>query len=709
MKMIIMAVQKKKYERKADKGRMPGKPVFTFHESPTSLTMKQLLILLFSILSVTIFAYLPSLNNSFVLWDDPAYTYENPLLKDFNFEKVFSLSSSYLSNYHPLTLLWLRGETILFPKGDPNVYNGFSPFWFHLNNLLLHFLNTILVFFVIYELLGRKDWKTAAVTSLFFGIHPMHVESVAWVSELKDVLYTAFFLGSAWLYIHYIKNKKFKLLAAVFGLFLLSCLAKGQAVTLPLLFLLFDYYTGRKFDKTAILEKVPFFATSLIFGIIAIKAQAAWGSIDQNIYTYSSFFFGCYGLLFYLWKFLFPFHLSGFYPYPVNPLESLPGYFYIFPVVIIAIFFGIYKTFRFSKFYLFGFLFFVLVISITLRFIPLGDSILGERYTYIPYIGLCFILGRIYSKYSGMPSWRNIANALLIVVIITLTTLTWQRVKVWKNSYTFWGNVANNYPDFWRSYANLGKEYIKAGNYQKALENFTYACERDKWAPPAPFLMRGALYVDHLNELDKGIADFLKVLSFPDENINSKIEARKNLGLAYNKQGNFGKAIEVLDEAIRTDPKKAENYFLKGVALKGLKNYSEAETAFNYAIKLSPGFVDAYLKRGILFTDNMHEYDKGIADFRKVLELQPANKDASVNMGICYLQKSMLIEAIEIFTREVKLNPDDGMLYYLRSRAYTEDNKFALAYNDMIQAKKLGITISDEKLNDIRTKARIVR
>lgn len=147
------------------------------------------------ILAATFLVFLPSLGNGLILWDDNSYTWENPFLKDFNFSKVFSFSTFYMGNYHPLTLLWLHGEWLAFPHGDPGTYGGVIPFWFHLNNIVLHLVNVLLVFYLVYELLDRKGWKTAAVTAALFAIHPMHVESVVWVSELKDVLYGAFFLG----------------------------------------------------------------------------------------------------------------------------------------------------------------------------------------------------------------------------------------------------------------------------------------------------------------------------------------------------------------------------------------------------------------------------------------------------------------------------------------------------------------------------------
>jgi tetratricopeptide (TPR) repeat protein len=700
-------IQRKQATPTTGESRSAEKQTSWFGDVPGTLTLKQELIVGAVILAITAVVFLPSLSNGFVFWDDHRYTYENPLLKDFSFVKIFSVSTSYMGNYHPLTLLWLHWETLLFPKGDANMYSGFDPFWFHLNNLFLHLLNTLLVFYVVYELLDRKEWKTAAVTALFFGIHPMHVESVAWISELKDVLYSAFFLGAAWLYIRYLRKKDFKLLAASFVLFIFSCLAKGQAVTLPLLLLLFDFYRGRKYDRLVLLEKLPFFAVSIIFGIIAIKAQASESFINQSYSLLSNLAYGFYGLMVYLWKFLLPINLSGCYPYPVEPLKPLPGYFYIIPVIIAAILFAFRITLKYSKDYLFGFLFFLLAISVTLRFIPLGDSIVADRYTYIPYIGLSFILGSLYSKGSAIAGWNKVAISLLVVVIVLLAALSLERSKIWKNSFTFWGNVAENYPGYWRSYNALGQEYAKAGNWALALENFNYACDQAKWAPPNPYLNRGALYVDHLNEYDKGIADFLKVLSFPDKNHPSQLDARKNLGLVYNKNGDFKNAVKILDEAIAMDPGQAVIHFLKGAALAGLGKFSEAENTYSKALSLDPGYADAWLKRGILYTDHMGAYDKGIADFRKVLELQPGDKNASVNLGICYFRKRMTEEALQIFTGEINADPGDGMLYYLRSLAYAGKNDFTQAYSDMVKARSLGVSISDQEMNDAAKKAKI--
>lgn len=700
--------QKKIVAPEGGKGKIGGKsPVEVPDKKSSSSSRVNTLIPLFVILLITFIAFLPSLRNGFVLWDDPEYTFENPLLKNFSISKIFSFSTFYMGNYHPLTILWLHWEILLFPKGDPGLYNGLNPFWFHLNNFLLHVLNAALVFYVIYELLGKKSWKIAGITALLFGIHPMHVESVAWVSEIKDVLYGAFFLGALLTYIRYIKGRNIILLILTFILFILSNLAKGQAVTLPVILLLIDYYLGRKFTRSAILEKVPFFAGSFLFGILAIKAQAAQSAINATYYSsFSSIFYGCYGFLIYIYKFFLPIHLSGVHPYPTNPTQPLPSYFYLMTVIVIAVGFIIYKTIRYSKDYLFGFLFTLFSISVMLKLIPVGDTIIAERYSYIPYIGFFFIFGQVYNKISGTKKWTNIANISVIGIFLVLCVLTWQRTRIWKDSFTFWGDVSEKYPAYWRAYNCLGQEYAKVGNFDKALEYYTLACEKDKWAPPTPYMLRGAIYVDQVKNYDLAIADFKKVLTFPNKNDPTQLDGRHNLALAYNKKGEYAKAIQILDEAIQIAPEHPTSYYFKGISYTGMKNYGQAEIEYTNAIIKNPNYVAAYFNRGILYTDYINQFDKGIPDFKKVLELNPNNKDATINIGICYFKMNKWKEAFEQYTHAIQSFPYDGRIYYLRAITCAQIRNFRQAYQDGIKSKQLGFNISDQILSEWKSKSK---
>src|SRR6185312_8882884 len=219
---------------------------------------------LIAIIVVTFIAFLPTFGNGHVLWDDPEYILHNPLMNA-PLKVIFSSQGYYVANYHPLTILFLTLQHKFF---------GVDMMGYHAISLLLHLANTSLVFFFIYYLLSKKNVMIPLVTALLFGVHPMHVESVAWASELKDVLYSFFFLSALICYVLYMQNgKQLKYLAYAFVLYVVSLFSKGQAVTLPLCFLLIDYLFKRKFSVAMITEKIPFFILSVIFGVVAIKAQ----------------------------------------------------------------------------------------------------------------------------------------------------------------------------------------------------------------------------------------------------------------------------------------------------------------------------------------------------------------------------------------------------------------------------------------------------
>src|ERR1043165_1538299 len=242
--------QKPQKQQPVSVKKRPGKPV----------TGKQkYFIPLFIIVLISFIAFLPVFHNGFVNLDDDKYIRDNPMLAVFNLKEIFS---RYVEgNYHPLTMLTYSIEYQLF---------GLNAQGYHAVNLLLHLLNVILVFYAILYLSNKTE--IALVASLLFGIHPLHVESVAWASELKDLLYTFFFLASYICYLRYIKEPKSKFYFYCLLLFLLSLLSKAMAVSLPLILLLTDYFKGRKLNVKTWLEKIPFFALSILFGIIAILA-----------------------------------------------------------------------------------------------------------------------------------------------------------------------------------------------------------------------------------------------------------------------------------------------------------------------------------------------------------------------------------------------------------------------------------------------------
>jgi len=287
----------------------------------------------------------------------------------------------------------------------------------------------------------------------------MHVESVTWISERKDVLYTLFYLSALISYLKYITGgEKFKHLAYTFVLFLCSLLSKGQAVTLPAVLLLIDFFMKR--SSKVVAEKVPFFVLSVVFSLIAIKAQQP--AITQDFYgKFDGVFGGMYALLVYLFKSVVPLNLCGLYPYPFGDAKTVPVYVYFSPVVLGGLIFLGYRFLRTMPQICFGASLFVITISPVLKFIPVGDAIVAERYTYIPYIGLFIMMGVGYQhilQTKERRKFRVVANAVLGIFVLTLSVMTWNRAKVWKDSKIFLSDIVDKYSDYWRGYQCLGQD-----------------------------------------------------------------------------------------------------------------------------------------------------------------------------------------------------------------------------------------------------------
>jgi protein O-mannosyl-transferase len=346
------------------------------------------------VLVVSVFiAFSGGFNNEFVNWDDQNYVYQNPIVKNPTGHWGTAWSSHVALNYHPLTMTSLMINSALFGIESARSYI--------VTNTIIHLLNVLFVFWFALLLLKNKSeillpkagkpLFVAFVTALLFAIHPMRVESVIWVSERKDVLYSFFFLAACINYLKYLdseKNRKYLIYS--FFLFLASCLSKGQAVVLPIVFLLLDYWRERKFERNVFVEKIPFLVLSLLFGLIAVSVQgggnfggllhvegiagtamnaAPKGSIFSNI------LYAGYGFMMYCYHLVIPFKLSSLYPYRA-PEESHPEYFLGLMAMLIVICVGIFNYGR-NKIITFGIGFFLITIALVLQLLQVGGAIMA--------------------------------------------------------------------------------------------------------------------------------------------------------------------------------------------------------------------------------------------------------------------------------------------------------------------------------------------
>lgn len=543
----------------------------------------KLALIVGGILLATVLCYASSLHNEFLkYWDDQAYVTGNDLIKDLSVDgikRIFKEDAGLYANYHPLTTLSLA----------LNYHEGVGPFPYHLTNLFLHLLNTLLVFIFIYLISGKKV-LVAGLTSLWFGIHPMHVESVAWISERKDVLYTFFYLLSLISYWYYIKKDltlKFYFLA--FCLFVCSVLSKAMAASLPVVLLVIDYWVGRKFNIRLILEKLPFIVFAIILGMYAVTIQTEGGATQSISFPFfNKILHASYGFVIYMVKVFAPFNLSAFYPYPyplVNSgwvISNIPSslYFALFASLVIAAItvYSVIKKKPFAKIFVFGFGFYLVSIALVLQYIPVGRAIIADRYSYIPYIGLFFIIGECvyYFFYSNK---QKAVGKLIVVIAIAYSCffffLSVKQIKIWKNDGTLWSNVIDLYPNDNRivlPHFNRAAYYMEKNKYDDALNDFLMIVRHDPSNVNA-LEMIGRIYGQNKNDLDNAIIYFQKAVL-----INPKSsDGLRGLATAHGIKGEYAKSLEYSLKAIELFPNDPALYMNAAASYQYMGNTAKAE------------------------------------------------------------------------------------------------------------------------------------
>lgn len=673
------------------------------NQKEQSFALKRNIIIflsLFIIVLVTIISFSSSLKNDFTNWDDNEYVTLNPHIMSFSGDNLKNIFSSlYVANYLPITMLTYMIEFYFF-KLDPFIY--------HLTNLILHSLNSLLVFWFI--MLLSKSVFISFITAMLFAIHPMHVESVAWVSERKDVLSTFFYLSSLVAYLYHkvwieknqntvnivsqnilesnnskkkVSINRFYFLSVIF--LILSLLSKPMAVSLPFVLILIDYLHGIKFQQKIFIEKIPFFVIAASFVLITLITQKGYGAIREYpfINIFHKFLIPCYGITFYLIKMIFPFHLSAIYPFPNNSGAFYTFKFLISPLfVFLIVLLNIYSL-RFTKKIVFGFSFFLITILPVLQIIPIGHAIVADRYTYFPFIGIFYIIadGIFYllmkiNKNNFSSDINKIAarndnfsfqlyNYIIVFILIFIfglySVLTYNRCKIWKDSFALYNDILSKYPNASLPHNNLANTYKDMGDYQKALYHYGEAIKSDPTYSMA-YYNRGTVYND-LNEFDKAIEDLTKSIK-----MNPKLsQAYNNRGASYNSKGEYDKAIEDYNIALKLKPNNVEAINNRATAYARKGEYDIALKGYTDALKLNPNYAIIYMFRGEAYAE-IGEYESAISDYSTAL----------------------------------KLKEDLFAAYYKRALAYFAIKDFKKSLEDIAILQRAGKQVDEELLNKLK-------
>ena len=608
---------------------------------PTFSARNQIFSLSALLCILTFIVFSPSLKNGFTNWDDPQYVTENIAVKNFSIKEIFTTHVN--TNYHPLTMLSFAVEYRFFKL---------KPFVYHFNNILLHTINVLLVFALIH--LISKNIPLAFVTALLFAVHPFRVESVAWITERKDVLTGAFYLGALYCYSLYIQsslNKKF--LGFTFLFFLLACLSKPQSIALTLTLFVFDFYFQRPLSKRLVLEKIPFALGSLALLWVEYLGIKSWLVLPRDMEEYSlieKVFLTSCSLTGYLVKSFIPYKLSALYPYPekTNGMFSAAVYVsMIVPCILIYLVIRLRHKWRAISF---GILFFLANIALALAIIWTQGSPMNDRFTYIPSIGIAFLTSFVLVHIvRQMRSWQKYSVTIVLTVYIgTLSVLSFERCSVWKNGFSLFSDVIKHYPQIGLAYSKCGVILSEANLHEEALKYF-----------------------------DKAIQ--IKPNTY---------EFRNNRGLAYFRARRYKEAVEELTIAMRLNRLKPSSYANRGEAYTFLNEYDLAMADFDKAIELSPKEAWVYFKKANAL-DFFNKSDLAIQYYTRTLTLDPFYIYAYNNRGILYKQKGLYDLALKDYTRAIELNPGLAEAYTNRANLYRIQGDLTKALEDQNKAAQL--------------------
>jgi protein O-mannosyl-transferase len=611
------------------------------------------------VLAITFALYIPSLSNQYVNWDDDPNITENPNLERLHsgtLANIFSIDKGQvIGNYNPLPIATFAAEKYFFDKLDPRIT--------HWGNLLLHLGCVLLAYFLLRRM--GMGAVAAAFGALLFGIHPMRVESVAWATERKDVLFGLFFFAALIYYTKWIgeTESKAKYYILMILMAVLSCFSKVQAVALPLAMLCLDYWFKRPLNMQRVIEKAPFWLISLVFGSINIYTLSLNKSLDDitSFNFFQRLVIGAYSFCTYLYKLVLPYPMQPMYPYP----ESLPAYFYLAPLVVAAFWYFIWKAYQQDKRSLvFGSVFFLFNVVFVLQIIGAGQGYLADRFTYIPYFGFFALAAWYLDERLRQNSASGLLNTACFGFLALCAVLTVKQIGVWKNGETLWTHVMKGEGrTIALPYGNRANYYRGVGQYEKSLTDYTEAISISPNKPDL-YNSRGKTYFD---------------MAMSGKYKAKASEYTQNALNDYTKGLSFDK---------NSDKNKAELYINRGAA-HGASNLLEKSFAdFAEAEKLDPANDNLYLNR-CLAHFNAQQYDKAIQDHTKLLEIDPFNTNIYYERGLCYRILNRPLEAIPTLTRAIELKPDFGLAYLERARAYAMSGNMALAKSDGQKALQL--------------------
>jgi protein O-mannosyl-transferase len=567
---------------------------------------------------LTLAVYWQVANHAFINFDDPGYVMQNPhVMTGLSADNVrWAFTTIHKSNWHPLT--WLSHMV------DCQLY-GLEPRGHHLTAVVLHVINSILLFLLFARMTGGL-WRSAFVAALF-ALHPLHVESVAWISERKDLLSALFFILTLFAYARYADRPGAGRYLAVIAAFTLGLMAKPMLVTVPLVLLLLDYWPLNRLERGSgrrrlVVEKLPMFALSAVSSAITLYAQTKGGAVSslQSIAITSRIENSLTAYAGYITKTVWPASLAILYPFPDRiPIGKLVGSM----VLLLLVSAAVTLKRRKSPFLLMGWLWFLGTLVPVIGLVQVGVQSMADRYTYIPLIGL-FVMAAW-----GVPEltaeWRRQRTVLAIsaaLLIAALSICSWLQVGYWRDSITLFSHALSVTHDNYVAHDNLANALVKEGRDEEAIDHFYQALRINPLDDVAHDNLANAL--SRRGRLPEAIRHYAEA-----SRINpGDARHHSNLGVALQKQGDIGAAMEQYHQAAALAPDDVNSHYNLGVALAGMGNNAEAMREYGEALRLNPSFADAHANLGLVLAKE-GRFEEAISHYRESLRLNPSDAIAA--------------------------------------------------------------------------------
>jgi Flp pilus assembly protein TadD len=559
---------------------------------------------------ITIAVFARATRNGFINFDDPDYVINNPIVnRGLTIPGIIAAFTQFhAANWHPLT--WISHMM------DCQIY-GLEPAGHHLTSVLIHTGTVIGLFLVLLQMTDAL-WRSAFVAAIF-AIHPLRVESVAWVSERKDVLCGLLFMLTVAAYVRYTRRPpSLGGYALVMFCFALGLMCKPMIVTLPLVLLLLDYWPlQRKLSAWNLFrEKLPLLALALFSCALTILAQKHAIRPVEAFPLHARLVTALLSYKTYLCQMFFPAGLAAFYPFP----QAVSAFVKFYTGALLAALSFVAWEMRFKRpWLLMGWLWYLLMLLPVVGIVQVGGQAHADRYTYLPQIGIAIALTWLFTDW--FEQWRlnkMVIGGIAAAIIGLLMSCSWKQVAYWRDNETLWRHALTCTTGNEVAYVNLGHELYTQGR------------------------------------LDEVIALYKKVIQEDPENA----EFHNNLANALRQEGKLDEAVGEYAKAVSLNPFSSDSQFNLGKALVMEGNRDEAIPHFQKAVQLKPDFLPAHISLGTALVQN-GKADQAAVQFQKALEINPNDAGAHLNLGLCFMQLGRMEEAKSQYEQALKINPSD--------------------------------------------------